>query len=246
MAGLEVVLHGRLEDLETVLAVLLGRVHGQVGAAPSAAARRTAPGSLKRDADAGTDVGLAAGQVERLAQPSEDPLGDRHGPRRRCVTPGSSTANSSPPRRAAVSWSRRQARIRSAAPASSASPAEWPSESLTILKRSRSIRSTAAPASGGQRLLEVGQEQRTAVQPGEWSRGRLVRLGGAGVGEGEADVLGERLAASPGRSCPIPAAVRKVPTVSSRRHARSRARAWPSPTACGRRPGSGIAIGDTA
>ena len=51
--------------------------------------------------------------------------------------------NSSPPRRAAVSSSRRQFVSRSATAVSSRSPMAWPSESLTFLKRSRSRNSTA-------------------------------------------------------------------------------------------------------
>src|SRR5829696_2445614 len=59
------------------------------------------------------------------------------------VTRSSSTANSSPPRRAAVSLGRRQPWSRQAAATSSWSPAAWPRLSLTCLKSSRSMNSTA-------------------------------------------------------------------------------------------------------
>ena len=55
-----------------------------------------------------------------------------------------STANSSPPSRAAVSPARRQLVSRSLTITSSSSPAEWPRLSLTVLKSSRSMNSTAS------------------------------------------------------------------------------------------------------
>ena len=55
-----------------------------------------------------------------------------------------STANSSPPSRAAVSPARRQLVSRSLTTRSSASPAEWPRLSFTVLKSSRSMNSTAS------------------------------------------------------------------------------------------------------
>ena len=60
-------------------------------------------------------------------------------------TPSTSTANSSPPRRATVSPARRVRSRRREIWMSSWSPARWPSESLTTLKRSRSRKSTAKP-----------------------------------------------------------------------------------------------------
>lgn len=59
----------------------------------------------------------------------------------------SSTANSSPPSRATVSVPRTQPRIRAPACTSSTSPAACPSESLTSLKSSRSMHSTAGERS---------------------------------------------------------------------------------------------------
>ncbi len=55
----------------------------------------------------------------------------------------SSTANSSPKIRPTVSPGLTLVRIRSATPTSTVFPASWPKESLTILKRFRSKRSTA-------------------------------------------------------------------------------------------------------
>jgi hypothetical protein len=53
--------------------------------------------------------------------------------------------NSSPPRRAAVSLARRQLRSRAPTSLKTASPREWPSESLMSLNSSRSMKSTASP-----------------------------------------------------------------------------------------------------
>ena len=54
------------------------------------------------------------------------------------------TANSSPPQRATVSWTGTTARNRRAAWARTRSPAPWPTESLTAVKRSRSRKMTPA------------------------------------------------------------------------------------------------------
>ena len=61
----------------------------------------------------------------------------------RSMGPFSRIANSSPPRRAAVSAGRRQPRSRSATVRSSMSPASWPNVSLTGLNPSRSMYMTA-------------------------------------------------------------------------------------------------------
>jgi hypothetical protein len=68
------------------------------------------------------------------------------------VTRSSSTANSSPPRRAAVSVGRRQPWSRRAAAISSWSPAAWPRLSLTCLKSSRSMNSTASSTRSANRV----------------------------------------------------------------------------------------------
>ena len=58
--------------------------------------------------------------------------------------PCSSTMNSSPPKRATRSVARRLARMRADTVRSSVSPTRWPSESLTRLKWSRSMNSSAS------------------------------------------------------------------------------------------------------
>ena len=60
------------------------------------------------------------------------------------VASGSRIANSSPPRRASTSDSRRRLRSACATRTISSSPAEWPSVSLIVLKWSRSS-TIAAP-----------------------------------------------------------------------------------------------------
>ena len=62
-----------------------------------------------------------------------------------CATLSSSTANSSPPKRAAVSLARMTLSRRLANSGSTSSPAAWPSESLTVLKSSRSRNTTPTP-----------------------------------------------------------------------------------------------------
>ena len=91
------------------------------------------------------------------------------------------TANSSPPTRQAMSAERTTSRMRSAASASTASPARWPIRSLISLKSSRSnttsarLRLVAVRASdlARERLVEVAP----VVQPGEGVEvGLLARL----------------------------------------------------------------------
>ena len=82
----------------------------------------------------------------------------------------SSSANSSPPSRAARSSLRMQLLIRSATAASSRSPAAWPSVSLTTLKSSRSRNRTArTPAVGqfGQVAIDLLGEHRPVREPGQ-------------------------------------------------------------------------------
>ena len=83
----------------------------------------------------------------------------------------SSTPNSSPPRRAALSDLRRHALIRRARLRSSPSPTAWPSESLIDLKPSRSMNSTARHSSARlrreHRLGELVVELRAVGEPGE-------------------------------------------------------------------------------
>ena len=91
------------------------------------------------EADAGGAVALAVGGGDRRGAALRRPRAPAPGSMSRRIT-----ANSSPPIRAATSGS--EIRSSSARPTSriSRSPATWPSESLTSLKRSRSSSSSAA------------------------------------------------------------------------------------------------------
>ncbi len=93
----------------------------------------------------------------------------------RSVPPSGRIPNSSPPRRATVSPSRRHSTSRSATSLSSTSPCWWPSVSLTCLNSSRSSSSSASGCLGPQRdadrvahaVLEehpVGQVGQVVVQ----------------------------------------------------------------------------------
>ena len=68
------VVHGRLEDLETGLALGLGGIHGDVGVAQQLA--RGVAVAANCDADAGADVHLLAEHPERRAEGAANPLGD--------------------------------------------------------------------------------------------------------------------------------------------------------------------------
>ena len=86
------------------------------------------------------------------------------------ATSGTSTANSSPPSRAARSPGPRQPRSRSATTRRTSSPEEWPRLSLIVLKSSRSSRSRAgaagpAPLEGAKRLLQPPGERRPVGSP---------------------------------------------------------------------------------
>ena len=111
-------------QLVAALAGALGRVHRGVGLAHEVLRR----GAVAADADA--DGGERRVRDARRARAA--PRGRRAGARRSGRPPSapampcSRTANSSPPRRAAVSMPRRVARRRSATPTSSSSPAAWP------------------------------------------------------------------------------------------------------------------------
>ncbi len=86
------------------------------------------------------------------------------------VMSSSSTPNSSPPRRAAVSPSRRHVMTRSATSTSRRSPASCPRRSLTSLKPSRSqYRTATMPVAAAlvQRLDQPVGEHAPVVQPGQ-------------------------------------------------------------------------------
>ena len=100
--------------------------------------------------------------------------------------------NSSPPKRATESDARIACASREPICCSSQSPLSWPRLSLTTLKRSTSMNTTAnrppRAARAGERVLEAVAEQRAVGQPGQRVVQRLVgeRVGGRLLG---ADVL---------------------------------------------------------
>ena len=117
--------------------------------------------------------------------------------------PSSSTANSSPPRRATVSEERVVLTMRCATACSRRSPASWPRESLMFLKLSRSRNMTATEALAALRQRErvlhpvaeqvaVG-EQRQRIVEGELAQLLLERLALADVAEVERQALHRRI-----------------------------------------------------
>ena len=87
------------------------------------------------------------------------------------ASPRRRTVNSSPPSRASTSPSRNTSRIRSATWTRRSSPAWWPSESLTTLKRSRSRKTTPDDGAGladlGRRTGQGVDERHPVRRPGE-------------------------------------------------------------------------------
>ncbi len=81
-------------------------------------------------------------------------------PGSRLPSPRISAANSSPPRRAAVSPARTESWSLRAASTSSSSPAWWPMVSLTALKPSRSMKSTAVLWSPARRPVRAWRTRR--------------------------------------------------------------------------------------
>ena len=180
--------------------------------------RRRRPGIMP-DPDAGADHRFGA--VDDESAPRVLRECDRTAIARRAVvrTSLTSTANSSPPRRATRSVSRTQPRRRSAQSTSTRSPAAWPRLSLISLNRSRSMHSTAArsivplPAQTGRR--PGAREDEAVGQSGEWimpgekldlaqgrDLGRDVR-GGAAIA-GELAVTRRRPAFRPHAGCGCP------------------------------------------
>ena len=163
-------------------AARLGRVHGDVGALHQRLDVAAVLGE-HRDADAGAHEQGQALEAEGLLDRAGEPAGDR--PRRSStvVPSGSRTANSSPPTRATSSASGTPASRRGPISRRSRSPAWWPSVSLSSLKWSRSISSSASlvlaarAAVGG--LVEAGEQLRRLARPGQRVVHRVVlALGG--------------------------------------------------------------------
>src|SRR3954470_19864469 len=99
-------------------------------------------------------------------------------------TPSSSTANSSPPKRAAVSLARMLVARRLATSSRTSAPAAWPRLSLIVLKASRSMKMTARPM--WLRRARSGARGAGAGAP---------RVGGAPGGrDGVAHAIGEQRA----------------------------------------------------
>ena len=157
------------------------------------------PQTVERDPDAGPYLDLAILDHDGLAERGDDPVGDLA--RFLDARPVSSirTANSSPPKRAAVSPPRRQSVRRLATATRRLSPAAWPRLSLTSLKSSRSRKSTARRGLGPGRpvegVLETVPEQGPVGQPAQRVVEGLVlelllqALALAHVPEGEDDPL---------------------------------------------------------
>ena len=140
-------LHRRLELDVAVLADRLGLVQREVRVLhadlrPSAGGRWRCRCSRSRDRRT-----RMLGQVDRLAQHVQDPLG--HELRRRVAgrRESISTTNSSPPRRPTVSFSRSAALSRAPTWRSTSSPACWPWRSLICLKPSTSMNSAVTGTS---------------------------------------------------------------------------------------------------
>ncbi len=133
-------------DLEAVLPPLLRLVHGDVGVAQQLLAGDAL--LVEGDADAARRADRLGPQPDRQAQRFEDPLG-QSGRRPRARDASSiSTANSSPPRRAAVSDGCIMSCRVVATRRRSWSPSPWPRLSFTVLKSSRSRKRTARWESG--------------------------------------------------------------------------------------------------
>ena len=99
----QLVCHVRPEHLAVAAAASLRRVHRDVGA-PDELFAGAGPAGVDGDADAGVEHEVAPADRHRLAEPFDVPMGDRDA--FASLAPSSSTANSSPPRRARVSLGR--------------------------------------------------------------------------------------------------------------------------------------------
>ena len=184
--------------------------------------------------------------VKRSDERRGDPLaGALGGAARRAAA----TANSSPPSRATWSPARSAVRIRGPSWASTRSPAWWPSVSLSSLKWSRSITSSASEPSVGARAVDraaqLAVEPAAVREPGQLVRARLA----AGLGEPAQLVDAQRVRTiattsaaaakqtATGVTCRRPATQQQADRGACRRRTGARA--------CASRP-SGAAPGDRA
>lgn len=124
-----------------IAAILLGLIHGQVGGLEQFGGGVAIAGQVG-DANAGADLMLPGGVSTGWRRLTRSWSASASTVLRLCGG-GSSSTNSSPPSRATVSIGPAQACSRRATSCSSRSPASWPQRSLTGLKWSRSISSSA-------------------------------------------------------------------------------------------------------
>ena len=172
--------HRRLEQAVAALAVALGDVHRGVGVADQLlGACAASPAQRDRDADAGAQERARACPARSGAASSvEDALRGVGG--RLAVDVLEQDARTR--RRRSGRRCRRRARApsrRRATSTSTSSPAAWPSESLIVLKSSRSRNSTRErrrplAAGAGERLADALDEQRAVGEPGDRVVERLV------------------------------------------------------------------------
>ena len=194
--------HLGVEQLDAGPAPLLGA--GTWRRRSRGACPRPGAGLGVGDADAGGDDGLPPAEHDRLGHGRRPPVRRRRGPRRSArssqtddelVAGQAADGVGGPHRRPQPFGDRTAARRR---------PAEWPNESLTTLKRSRSTNRTVDPPAGplrtGQRLVEPVEDEAAVGQPGQRVVGGLVDgvvegpahpVDGGGVVEGQRGVLGE-------------------------------------------------------
>ena len=201
-------------------AAVLGAVHGGVGVA-DAGPRARASSPRERDADAGaagTPRRPRRGTARRTA--SSDALG--HGARP--ASPATSSQQDgelvAAEARDRVGRAQRAAQPRRRRRTSRRSPAAWPRQSLTSLKRSRSTNSTATPpACGRARRSACSRRSRNSARFGSpvsescsawWARARLGVLALGDVarrprrpGAGAAARVGDRCAPRSRPSAPI-------------------------------------------
>ena len=236
----------RLEDRVAPLPLLFARYIARSASRSSVSAVLGAGG----DPDRGADEELTPAQLERAPRASRASAA-RRGP----ASPGSPssssrTANSSPPSRAIVSVGRRQSASRSATATSSRSPVRCPRLSLTVLKPSRSQKSTATGVSARWARATAwrrrSMNKRSVGEPGERVVKRLVNrlLDRPRVVRARGSRARRRTAASAGRARRTRAPAGASPRPGCRPRCRAPKPARPSPPSSRRRGSRGSASGD--
>ena len=170
-------LHAGLEHHHLPLARALRPVHRDVRVAQQVAGGLDAP-FARGDAEARAEHDLAAGDANGQRAPPRPRAPRSAGRPRDHRRSSTSTANSSPPSRAAVSPRARNEAAAASSSTSSWSPVAWPKLSLTFLKSSRSMNSTvtgrAAAPRAHERVLQPLREQHAVGEVGERVVERLV------------------------------------------------------------------------